>query len=63
MATMTASVFASVLIFVVPFGCSAFLSKPEVGYEYEFVEIKLVDSKIFLFLEGEFKSKVQRASE
>jgi hypothetical protein len=45
MATITASVFASILIFVIPFGCSEFLSEPEVGYEYEFAEIKIVDSK------------------
>ena len=52
MATITASVFASILIFVVPFGCSEFLSEPEEGYEYEFAEIKIVDSKKCLFLEG-----------
>ncbi len=51
MATITASVFASVPIFVVPFGYSAFLSEPKVGYELEFAETKIADSKKCLFLE------------
>ena len=61
MATTTASAFASVLIFVVPFGCSEFLSEPEVGYEHEFAEIMVADSKNFLFLD--FRYNFESADE
>jgi hypothetical protein len=49
MATITASVFASVPIFVVPFGYSAILTEPKVGYEHEFAEIMVADSKNVCF--------------
>jgi hypothetical protein len=44
-ATIIASVFARFLIFVVPFGYSAFPSEPKVGFEHEFAEIKIADSE------------------
>ena len=49
MATMRASVFESVLIFVVPVGCSEFPSKPKVGFEHEFAGLKNADSKNVCF--------------
>jgi hypothetical protein len=45
MAAITASVFANVLILMVPFDYSTFLSATKVGYEIEFAEIMVSDSK------------------
>lgn len=60
MATMAASVFASVIIFMVPIGSSAFLPKPKAGYEQEFAEIMVADSKNVCFSINSLRKAIVR---